>query len=292
MKPTLLCSALLLHFAVEAAGQQDSVAADQARFKRWLDFYAAEAATYELFLSGQPDRKLTLQTAPLLTYTNPVRTGGQHGAVYVWTLDGRPAAIGSIWSTAPAGEGGRRSVSHEFQSLSSQPIASRHAPRVGRRGPVPDWRSRTPGIELREVAGAAAPAATPTARLIQMRRLAKEFSAQITVSDDEPQSDLRLLTQPLFRYSSSSAGAIDGGLFAYVQATDPELILILETRETSAGPRWHYAAARFTNLPLRLKRGDEEAWSCDKAVAYVGDKPYFLYWGVSQHDQGLADLEQ
>jgi len=292
MKPMLLCSALLMQFAVEAAGQQDAADAEQARFKRWLEFYAAEAATYELFPSGQPDRKLKLQTAPVLKYTNPVRTGGQHGAVYVWTLDGSPAAIGSIWSTAPAGEGGRRSVSHEFQSLLSQPIASRHAPRVGRRGPIPDWRSRAAGIELRDVAGAAAPAATPTARIVQMRRLAKQFSAQIAVSDDEPQSDLRLLTQPLFRYSSSSAGAIDGALFAFVQATDPELVLLIEARETRAGPRWRYAPARFTNLPLRLKRGDAELWSCDKAVAYVGDKPYFLYWGVSQHDQGLADLEQ
>lgn len=284
----LIASAWAAAFAAPAA-QQTPAGEEQAQLKRWLEFYAAEAAEYELFVDGKPERKLKLETAPLLTYTNPVRDGGQHGAVYVWTLDGRPEAIGSMWSTIAAGDPELREVTHEFQSLSLAPLASRHAPRIGRMGPVPDWKAGEAGLESNLLAGAPAPAETPSVRLTQMRRLAQGFSARITASDKETSSDLRLLPQPLFRYSSRSAGVSDGALFAFVQATDPELILMLEARNTADGPLWHYAAARFTNRPLELRRGDREVWSCGAAADYVGAQPYFIYLSVSKRDRRLAD---
>src|SRR5215469_12061065 len=98
MKSTLLIIASLAALA-GAAAQDEPADAEQAAFKRWLEFYAAEAAEYELFSGDEPPQKLKLETPPLLTYTNPVRAGSQHGAIYVWTLDGRPEAIASFWSS-------------------------------------------------------------------------------------------------------------------------------------------------------------------------------------------------
>ena len=289
MKATLSILTLIAAWAAVAAAQQPPADSAQADFKRWLDFYAAEAADYELFLAGEAEQKLKLETPPVLTYTNPVRAGGQHGAIYVWTLDGRPEAIASLWSTDFAGNPALRDVTHEFQSLSLAPLFSRHAPRVGNMGPVPDWKLDRPGVELQMLPEAPTPAGSPAARLVQMRRLAREFSAKITANNKEPPSDLRLLPQPLFRYSSPSADVIDGGMFAFVQATDPELILLIEARKTAEGPRWHYSAARFTNRPLKLMLAEREVWSCGEAAGYDGAQPYYIYWSVSRRDRRLAD---
>lgn len=289
MKSTLIVIVSFTALAGEAESQQGPVDAERAGLERWKEFYAAEAAEYELFIQDQPPRKLKLETPPLMTYTNPVRTGAQHGAIYVWTLDGRPEAIASFWSTDVAGNSALRDVTHEFQSLSLGPLGSRHAARVGSKGPVPDWKLDRPGVELHLLAGAPTPAGSAPARLVQMRRLAQNFSAKITANNKETTSDLRLLPQPLMRYSSHSAEVIDGALFAFVQATDPELILMIESRKTADGPRWHYSAARFTNRPLQLKQGEREVWSCDATEGYDGSQPYFIYWSVSRHDRLLAD---
>ncbi len=289
MKSTLIVIASFAALAGAAAAQQGPADAEQAGFKRWLAFYAAEAAEYELFIEDKTPQKLQLETPPVMTYTNPVRAGSQHGAIYVWTLDGRPEAIASFWSTDVAGNSALRDVTHEFQSLSLGPLGSRHVVRVGGKGPVPDWKLDRPGVELRFLAEAPAPAGSAPARLVQMRRLAREFSARITASNKETASDLRLLPQPLMRYSSHSAEVIDGAMFAFVQATDPELILMIEARKTADGPRWHYSAARFTNRPLQLRQGQREVWSCDAAEGYDGAQPYFIYWSVSRRDRLLAD---
>lgn len=264
----------------------------QGDFQHWLDFYTAEAAKYEFFVDGRDDAPLTLEPAPIFHYSNPVRSADQHGALFVWTRNGRPEVIGSIWSSVPAGaDASLRGVSHEFHSLSTSGITSHHAPRVARRGPVPDWQTTDPGIEWQPVDGAAPPAAMPALRLIQMKRLAAEFTARIETSDVERRDTLRLVTQPLFRYAGEAAGLNDGALFAFVQATDPELLLLIEARSTRDGPRWHYAAARFAHLPLSLSRRDQDVWSCEKGEPYVSGNPYFMYWRVTEYD-GLPELPQ
>jgi hypothetical protein len=267
-------------FAEPPAAAPDAPA-DKGSFKRWGEFYTEQAAQYEFSLDPA-ERRLKLEATPVLQYSNPVRPTDQHGAVYVWTLDGRPEVIGSIWSSEDAKDASLRVVTHEFQSLSLEPIVSQHPPRSGRMGQIPDWKTSAAGIELQILPDAAAAAKSAPGRLSQMRRLAAEFSAQITGSEVEAASGLRLLTNPLMRYASKSAKVLDGGLFAFVQATDPELLLLIELRETEDGPRWHYAAARFTNRPLVLTRGERKLWECQRGEDYVGHNPYFLYLGVGR----------
>ena len=263
----------------------DAPAAKDA-FKPWVEYYTQQAEGYEFFL-GKTERRLELQATPVLQYSNPVRPTDQHGAIYVWTLDGRPEVIGSIWSSEDAKDPLLRMVTHEFQSLSLDTIVSKHPQRSGSKGPIPEWKTSTPGIELTALPDAGAPAKSAPARLSQMRKLAAQFSARITGSNIETESELRLLAKPLVRYASQSAKVIDGGLFAFVQATDPELLLLIELRETKDGPRWHYAVARFTNRPLQLSRGERKLWECDRAEDYVAHNPYFLYIGVARRSSTL-----
>jgi hypothetical protein len=272
-------------FAQPGAAAPDAPA-QKDPFKRWVEYYTRQAEEYEFSL-GKAERRLELQATPVLKYSNPVRPTDQHGAIYVWTLDGRPEVIGSIWSSQDAKDPGVRMVTHEFQSLSLDTIVSQHPPRTGRKGQVPDWKTSAAGIELQLLPDAPAAAKSAPTRLSQMRRLAAEFSAQITGSDIETESGLRLLSSPLVRYSSKSAKVLDGGLFAFVQATDPELLLLIELRDTKDGPRWHYAAARFTNRPLLLARGERKLWECERAEDYVAHNPYFLYIGVGRRKSTL-----
>ena len=115
-----------------------------------------------------------------------------------------------------------------------------------------------------------------------MRRLANGFRAISLETNDEYQRRLRLLNQPVFRYESPSAKVIDGALFAFVMGTDPEAILVLEAVKHESGTRWRYAVARFTHQPLEVRRGQEAVWTCEAALPYVGDRPYFIYWRVSR----------
>ena len=259
---------------------------EKGPFKRWVEYYTRQAEEYEFSL-GKAERRLKLEATPVLQYSNPVRPTDQHGAIYVWTLDGRPEVIGSIWSSEDAKDPLMRMVTHEFQSLSLDAVVSQHPQRSGSKGPIPDWKTSAPGIDLQILSDADPPAKSAPARLSQMRHLAAEFSAQITGSNIESASELRLLAKPLMRYSSESAKVIDGGLFAFVQATDPELLLLIELRETKDGPRWHYAVARFTNRPLLLTRGERKLWECERAEDYVAHNPYFLYIGVARRKSTL-----
>jgi hypothetical protein len=90
-----------------------------------------------------------------------------------------------------------------------------------------------------------------------MRALAHEFSAS-TKDRNDRLWELRLLTQPLYRYQSTDPDVLDGGVFAFVTSagTDPEAVLVVEARKPPDGgdPIWHYAVGRFTDLALSVRR--------------------------------------
>jgi hypothetical protein len=65
---------------------------------------------------------------------------------------------------------------------------------------------------------------------------------------------LRPLVKPLYRFE----GNTDGALFALVQGTDPEALVLLEARNELDGAHWEYAVARFTDLEIHIRyRGQE-----------------------------------
>ena len=103
------------------------------------------------------------------------------------------------------------------------------------------------------------PADSERLRLTQMRNLAREFHGWMKSDGDV--SELRLLPQPIYRYQAPDRGAVDGAIFALVwNGTDPEVLLILEERETDGALAWHYALARFNYRELWVKRLEKEIW--------------------------------
>jgi hypothetical protein len=231
-------------------------AAARAKRERLLEIYAGEAENYTIYRDASRNEKVQLRREPVYVWTNPVRGGGQDGAVYVWTCRGRAEVLGSFYSYPAKGP---RHLSHEFHSLS---LAVLDVDRSGANGSR--WKPMAPGIEITPIPGAAAPGQTAPQRLSQMRTLTHDFAATTTDPDDR-RWELRLLPQPLYRYESTDPDVQDGALFAFVTSagTDPEALLLIEARKSAHGeaPVWQYAVGRFTDLQLAVRFKGNEVYS-------------------------------
>jgi hypothetical protein len=217
-----------------------------------LPIYVKEAAEYSMAVESAPRRALELKKEPVFEWSNPVRPG--QGVVFLWLRDGRPSALGSIFSQpSPALKGHR--VIHEFHALDREKLLVRRPEENNQ------WVPQA-GLERKELPDAAAPAATPGARLVQMRQLAREFSGHETDSEGK-RWELRVLPAPLYRYPTARSGVLDGALFTLVsnEGTDPEVLLILEAREEDGKTRWEYACGRFGARNMFVQRKDKEVWS-------------------------------
>jgi hypothetical protein len=93
-----------------------------------------------------------------------------------------------------------------------------------------------------------------------MRSLAKDFAVEKTDRDDATQQRMRLLTQPIFRYQSPAQNIADGTMFAFVQGTDPEVLLLIEPHDATGVRSWHYALARMNSTAFGVTYKDHEVW--------------------------------
>jgi hypothetical protein len=223
--------------------------------KKMLPIYVTEAAAYSMAVESAPKQQLELKKEPIFEWTNPIRSAPQQGVIFLWLREGRPAAIGSIFSQQDPMLPGRR-LAHEFHALDSDKLL------VSRPGALNEWKPRA-GVARKPLPDAGAPAATATARLLQMRRLAQQFTGYETDIDSN-RYELHLLPAPLYRYPAARAGVVDGALFTLVstEGTDPEVWLLLEARKEEGGAtRWEYACCRFSNRNLYVQHKDKEVWS-------------------------------
>ena len=108
---------------------------------------------------------------------------------------------------------------------------------------------------------APAPAGSPAQRLTQARAIARRFS--VSLQAPKPgRIQQRLLTQPLDRYGDPEAGLLDGVLFAFVGATNPNVLLVLEAWSEDAGIRtWRYALARESNVEETALLDGKPVWN-------------------------------
>jgi len=112
-----------------------------------------------------------------------------------------------------------------------------------------------------------------------MRAIVRRYSASIQV---EGESDLRLMPQPLYRYSEHTEGALDGAIFDFAMTTDPELLVLLEASEADGKANWQFAFARFGNKGMTVKEGDRAVWSCEAGAPGFSDGKYYLRWRAEE----------
>ncbi|OWK43043.1 hypothetical protein [Fimbriiglobus ruber] len=222
--------------------------------RKMLPVYLKEVEAYSLAVESAPKKPLELNKEPVFEWSNPIRNGGQQGVVFVWLHDGRPAALSCIFSApAPQFPDGRR-ITHESHALDPEKL-------VVTRDAWNQWKPEA-GLDRAEIADAGTPADAPGARLVQMRKIAQEFTGHAT-DRDRKQWSLRLLPAPLYRYPAAMIGVVDGAVFALVSeaGTDPEVLLVIEARDEGGKKKWEYACGRFSDWELRVQRRDKEVFS-------------------------------
>jgi hypothetical protein len=258
MHSLIFTAVLVLH----ADKPEDSLA------KQMLPVYVKEISEYVMAVTSAPRKALQRTKDPIFEWSNPVREGLQQGVVYLWLReDGRPAVLGCIFSE-PEGRLKGRKVIHELHALDTEKLL------VTRPNALNEWKPQA-GLERKDLPDSPAPAATAGARLVQMRRLAQEFAGHETDSEGK-RWDLRLLPAPLYRYpphpplspqgrgKGEGTGVVDGALFTLVSnaGTDPEVLLLIEAKETDGKLRWQFACGRFSDRSLYVQRKEKEIWTC------------------------------
>jgi len=236
MSPTLPIAALFATIS-QVPTEPASEAANRASLERMV----ADLSDLDVSLAVEPPEAIAFRRAPVLRWNNLIRNVDA-AAVFVGLSAERPELVATVMSYRDAGNNPRRA--YELLSLSARPVeAFQDGARV--------WRCEHAGLEWQSVPNAPLPAETPAERRRQMRELAAAFQA--AAESDRNRYELRLLSQPLCRYQKPASGILDGALFAFVEGTDPELILVIESPRDNPG--WKFTAGRLTRWAIELRYG-------------------------------------
>ncbi len=231
----------LLGQATPPAG--DTLADSKAR----LEFMKKSMGSNDIRALDDRGTKFQLQAEPVLRFTNPVG-GSKDGAIFLWLgAAGRPAVAAQIfWNP-------QHIWAQEFSSLSTNPLVAESVD-----GRV--WKPSRGGVSFKPVPDAPKPALTAEGRLRQMRELAEGFSAEHHYRS-RTWNSLRLMTKPFARYGELGSEVQDGALFCFAHGTDPEVLLMLESRPGQDGARWEYAFAPVTGFAINAFWKGKEVWS-------------------------------
>jgi hypothetical protein len=256
----LICLSICSHLF--AKDDDDAKKEEEAHRELQLKNMKRSAAQHILTAADGRKEQFKFHESAIVRFSNPV-AGTKDGTVYMWTDRGRPQALLKLYTF------NNKSYTHEWLSLSESAFA---AERNGKA----IWEPAEPGITFRELPGAPKPAESAVERLRQMKTLSAKFASTYTARHLDAQPfELRLLTTPLHRYETTDDSPTDGAMFSFVQSTAPIGLLLLETRRTREGNRWHYAFASMVTGPVTARYGEKEIFSLEKD--YVRRDPKLTY---------------
>jgi hypothetical protein len=210
-----------------------------------------DAATRYRFHVPAGAEKTKLLPVPVLRWSNPVAQEEDAG-LFLWIRQGRPEAAAQFFV--------RKNVwMHEFQSLSESLFTVDW-------GGETIWAPTEAGLIFHAEPERRPPDADASRRLRQMRTIAESFTASVEFQyENTSHYELRLLPRPIYRYGSTEGKVRDGTIWAFVQGTNPEVLLLVESRP---GPdhtlSWHYAVAAMTSYPAEAKRNGKSVWKVDR----------------------------
>lgn len=210
-------------------------------------FFRKEVEAYEIAISDS-NKKLVLRPDPVINWKNPEVLN--QGSLFVWMNDKRPAAIVSIFCYQSRDEVRRR---HEVISFSPQSLVARMEGQVV-------WKPGPADLKGFVVAEEMEVATTAPRRLTQMRTIARDIAGKhITIK--QITKELRLMPQPLIRYEATEEGLIDGSIFALSTGTDPEILVMIEARNTNSEIKWHLIPFRSHYDLLEMSYKNTLIWT-------------------------------
>jgi hypothetical protein len=182
---------------------------------------------------------------PCLRWTNPI-DGAADGIVAVYAYKrGRPAALGQLFLND------MKQWYTEFTIIAESDVTIMRSDSVS-------WKPSDYVCKFTDLPRSPTPADKAAARLVQMRAIAADFSVIDYFKGTK--QNLRLLRQPIYRYSEEGK-ILDGALFVFAVATDPDCALLLEAYQDKEGSRYRYALAPITVFKLEVSYKDREVWT-------------------------------
>jgi hypothetical protein len=243
-------------------GQSDSL--NEERSGQLKRIFHQVAGGYEITADTDTELKqLPLHDEPIMHWLSLDGSKGTYlGSVFTWTRMERPEIIGTIFTSDGTKE--RISVCEEFYSFSDDQLQVRSAS-----GKV--WRP-APSEKMQPIPGAPVPSESKQGRRLQVRKMSKEFSGRMNRRG--VQHPLRLLPRPVYEYESEDPNVLGGALLVLVAYnTDPDILLLIEARQTAEGPKWFFQAARFSDKSLWLSFKEKDVWTSLRQ-GHGSDKPH------------------
>jgi hypothetical protein len=276
-----LLTSIVVALAMWAPAAEEETApspADQIAVRR-LDVMRGAIKDSKITSSEIEDEsELQFSEHPLLRYHDQSREAGEgvKGVVdaTLWRLGtaGRPKAIVTLEIYLV--DKGSPLLTYEFVSLTPQKFDMR----------IPDgyqWLPHSTLLAMEALDEASPPAATPRARLAQMRDLARRFSAQEQLNGEK--ISLRQLAQPIDRYDDANAGILDGAVFVFANGTNPEMGLLLECSDKG----WSYGFFRLAAAKLFAQFDGKPLEVAAKPQGWPADAPYTATrYGIFLPDDG------
>jgi hypothetical protein len=202
---------------------------------------------------------------PLLTFGDSARSNA-NGTLWAWGKKGRPLAVVELYQHT----GGADWV-HAI-TLTSTSTVSVKTPTASK------WVPEKTQIEPLPVPSAESPAAKEPQRLRQLKELARRFTAHEFWDPDNSRFELRLLVQPVHRYSDPKSDLQDGAMFVLAHGTNPEVLMLIEAAGKSIDEaKWQCSFARLGSAELHVELDGKEVWKQDRTPNVVG-KPTDPYW--------------
>jgi hypothetical protein len=260
--------ALLIASFLGQAETDRPAAPDEPQAAERLRVAKAVVADYEaMFAGGGEAAPVERIERPLMTYGDPVRSN-DNGTLWAWGKTGRPKFFLELYQN-----GNNRTQWIHAITLTSAELVNVLAPGNHR------WSPASHVVKPITVEGDVG--GSERMRLRQMKEIAEKFKAHEFWDPKNTRYELRLLIQPVHRYSDPAAGILDGSVFVIAHGTNPEILVLVEaTGETPEKAHWNLHAARLGSAEMHLSLEDREIWRVERIPNVVGQPsdPYFLYF--------------
>lgn len=214
-------------------------------------------------ITGERREDVELLKQPLLRFGDIPRANDK-GSVWLWQRSGRPQAVMELYRAADS-----RSWVHVIHTLSADAIDGDFG------GQAPRWTPARAGVKWKVVPAAPEPADRPAARARQIKELAQRFTAHEFWDPNNSRYELRLLIQPVHKYSVPDSGLLDGALFLVCHETNPEVALLIEAVQESGIAKFRYALARLGHAELHVAFDEHEIWRQERVDR---TSPQDAYW--------------
>ncbi|HWB10418.1 MAG TPA: hypothetical protein VG826_14395 [Pirellulales bacterium] len=212
-----------------------------------------------------PPAKYLVAERPLLRFSDADR-GIVDGTLWAYGGEGRPAALLEMYCGRYIPLGSYR---HAWTATSDRPVKLLGAPGI-------QWTPRTSAVRWAALETNFTPAREPAARLSQFKSLAKRFSSFQIFNPGKQREELRLLVQPLHRYSDVKLHVADAAIFAFALGTNPEALLFLEAGDPSRGQSsWQFGMAqRGSSAEIHVLLDGQEVWTAQPLAKLKPEDPF------------------